>query len=128
MAFGVAAAAAQSPDTFTPVANLTVPWAFHTSTLLPNGTVLIAGGFSEGMAPFSTWDTAEIYDPVRATFVSTGQMTAARQMHTATLLPNGTVLIAGVTVANCQISLTAAASEVLILLPGCATCSSCSFI
>jgi hypothetical protein len=99
-AFGVAVAAAQSPDTFTPVANLTVPREFHTSTLLPNGTVLIAGGFSYGNGPFSTWDTAEIYDPVRATFVSTGRMIAARQMHTATLLPNGTVLIAGGSVGN----------------------------
>jgi hypothetical protein len=99
-ALGVAVAAAQSPDTFTPVANLTVPREFHTSTLLPNGTVLIAGGFSGGNGPFSTWDSAELYDPVRKTFVSAGRMTAARQMHTATLLPNGTVLIAGGSVGN----------------------------
>jgi hypothetical protein len=87
--------AAQSAGTFTPIKNLTVPREFHTATLLPNGTVLIAGGFSSGIGPFSTWASAEIYDPSTGAFVSTGSMTAARHMHTATLLPDGKVLIAG---------------------------------
>src|SRR5215472_13534394 len=86
---------AQSAGTFTPLKNLTVPREFHTATLLPNGTVLIAGGFSGGNGPFSTWASAEIYDPSTGAFVSTGSMTAARHMHTATLLPDGKVLIAG---------------------------------
>ena len=87
--------AAQSEGTFTPLKNLTVPREFHTATLLPDGTVLIAGGFSGGNGPFSTWASAEIYDPLTGAFTSTGSMTAARHMHTATLLPNGKVLIAG---------------------------------
>lgn len=86
---------AQSAGIFSPLKNLTVPREFHTATLLPNGTVLIAGGFSFGNGPFSTWDSAEIYDPSTDAFASTGSMTAARHMHTATLLPNGKVLIAG---------------------------------
>jgi hypothetical protein len=86
---------AQSAGTFIPLKSLTVPREFHTATLLPDGRVLIAGGFSFGNGPFSTWASAEIYDPSTGAFVSAGSMTAARHMHTATLLPDGTVLIAG---------------------------------
>jgi hypothetical protein len=85
----------QAAEVVTPLKNLTVPREFHTATLLPNGTVLIAGGFSFGNGPFSSWASAEIYDPSTGAFVSTGSMTAARQMHSGTLLPGGKVLIAG---------------------------------
>jgi hypothetical protein len=63
---------------------------FHTATLLPNGKVLIAGGFAQ-----SIWASAELYDPVSGTFTPTGAMTTPRWDHTATLLPSGKVLIAG---------------------------------
>jgi len=66
----------------------------HTSTWLPNGKVLIAGG--------RTWSTvaylasAEIFDPAAGTFTSAGDMAGGgRADHTATLLDDGTVLIAG---------------------------------
>jgi S-methylmethionine-dependent homocysteine/selenocysteine methylase len=39
--------------------------------------------------------TAEIYDPKTETWSVTSPLHAARYDHTATLLPNGTVLIAG---------------------------------
>jgi Kelch motif len=88
-------AAAQSPGMFTQTGTLTVPREFHTATLLPDGKVLMTGGFSYGNGPFSTWTSAEVYDPSNGSFTATGHMTAARHMHTATLLPNGKVLIAG---------------------------------
>jgi N-acetylneuraminic acid mutarotase len=71
----------------------------HTATLLQNGEVLLAGGFVN-----SVWDYAGIsssdngaglYDSATGVFSGTGNMTANRGDHTATLLTNGKVLIAG---------------------------------
>ncbi len=68
----------------------------HAAALLPNGTVLIAGGED---ASSNVLNSAEIYDPVARTFTSltgAGQsLTTPRVNATATLLNNGTVLIAG---------------------------------
>jgi hypothetical protein len=71
---------------------MTVARNFHTATLLttgPNsGKVLIAGGNSKNAV-------AELYDPVIGSFSTTGAMTSTRQRHTATMLSDGTVLMAG---------------------------------
>jgi hypothetical protein len=68
----------------------------HTATLLGNGKVLIAGGYRlEGAFTVPT-DTAEIFDPTIGKFtLLSSRMTSKRQLHSATLLPNGKVLIAG---------------------------------
>jgi hypothetical protein len=72
----------------------------HTATLLLDGTVLIAGGYRNYMAA-PTWlgyeslDSAEIYDPMTASFTITGPMNATRFWHTATALQDSSVLITG---------------------------------
>jgi hypothetical protein len=64
----------------------------HTATTLPNGNVLIAGGFTnEASAAFS----AELFDPGTQRFIALPRLKALRHSHTATVLPSGKVLIVG---------------------------------
>jgi uncharacterized repeat protein (TIGR03803 family) len=63
----------------------------HTSTLLPDGRVLVAGGFNVGYFTSS----AEIYDPASGTWMATGALGTSRGVHSATLLPDGKVLAVG---------------------------------
>ena len=67
----------------------------HTATLLPNGNVLVAGGVHIiGVELFSVW-SSELYEPATKTWTETGLLGLSRADHTATLLLNGQVLIAG---------------------------------
>ena len=69
----------------------------HTATLLPGGLVLVTGGLNEGgyRNGGRTYASAELYDPSTGTWSSTASMDSARYGHTATLLKNGWVLVAG---------------------------------
>ncbi len=82
-----------SPDNFAPAPNdLPSPRYFHTSTLLPDGTILVAGG-SNGP---NILNTGAIYDPATETWSpAANNMRDVRDLHTATLLPDGRVLLAG---------------------------------
>ncbi|MEM7535169.1 MAG: kelch repeat-containing protein [Chloroflexota bacterium] len=67
---------------------------FHTATLLPDGRVLIIGGQNRGI----NLRSVEVYDPTVGTQGAWRQlmpMNAARYLHTATLLPNGHVMVVG---------------------------------
>jgi len=66
----------------------------HTATLLPNGKVLVVGGYPEEVRDAIPLSLAELYDPATGTWSSTGSLNTARMSHTATLLPNGKVLVA----------------------------------
>jgi GH25 family lysozyme M1 (1,4-beta-N-acetylmuramidase)/N-acetylneuraminic acid mutarotase len=69
---------------------LSIARAYHTTTLLQNGKLLVAGGYNG-----STVAISECYDPATGTWTTNGVLGAARYQHTATLLPNGQVLVAG---------------------------------
>jgi len=69
--------------------------ARNTTTLLPNGKVLIVGGTSWFTNPPATLNSAELYDPVTGKWSNTGSLNTAREFQTATLLPNGKVLVTG---------------------------------
>lgn len=79
----------------TEIAAMRIARASHTSTLLPNGNVLIAGGFAGSGGEYSPYPTAELYDPRVGTFEPVASMSIGRSGHTATLLKNGKVLIVG---------------------------------
>ena len=64
----------------------------HTATLLANGQVLVAGGFT---LPGGYLASAELYDPATGMWTATDNLATERGGHTATLLPNGQVLAAG---------------------------------
>jgi hypothetical protein len=91
---GVAVVSAQSLGVFGTTGQLTTARSAHTATLLPNGKVLVAGGWAT-LAGWPVWSSAELYDPSMHTFALTGAMAVPRFEHTATLLPTGKVLIAG---------------------------------
>ena len=81
--------------TWTNTGSLTTRRYQHTATLLASGKVLVAGGSYE--TPMLTYyqSSAELYDPATGTWTMTGSLTTERTQHTATLLPNGKVLVVG---------------------------------
>lgn len=81
-------------DTWSPTASLGVARDDHTATLLPNGKVLVAGGSSPTSSNRGETKT-ELYDPTTGTWTTTGSLNGGRTTHTATLLSNGKVLVAG---------------------------------
>jgi hypothetical protein len=82
--------------TFVDTGSMTANRENHTATLLPDGTVLVAGGvINADSNPQVDLSSAELYDPDTGNWTQTNSMRTARFDHTATLLTNGTVLVAG---------------------------------
>lgn len=79
---------------WSPAAPLASPRGFATATTLADGRVLVVGGCGTPDCS-SVLDDAIAYDRVANTWTSAGKMAAPRAGHTATLLGDGTVLVAG---------------------------------
>jgi uncharacterized repeat protein (TIGR02543 family) len=80
---------------FTPTGSMTTARGYHTASLLPNGKVLVSGGSTSPETYLTYLTTAELYDPATGTWTPTGSMAYGRLYHRQTLLPDGTVLVAG---------------------------------
>jgi RHS repeat-associated protein len=84
---------------FTTTGSLNTSRCLQSATLLNNGKVLIAGGYNDGTfcdsGTTNPLASAELYNPSTGTFAPTGSMSTGRIYHSATLLQNGNVLIAG---------------------------------
>ena len=89
---GIASAEVFHPDTliFQTTGTMHDGRVSHTSTLLEDGRVLIAGGRGDRVNA-----SAELYNPKTGRFTETGSLITARYKHTAGLLSDGRVLIAG---------------------------------
>ncbi|MET4579675.1 kelch repeat-containing protein [Ottowia thiooxydans] len=68
--------------------------AQHTATVLSNGQVLVVGG-SANLVNLSVYATTSLYNPATGQWRAGPDLAQARRAHTATPLPNGTVLLVG---------------------------------
>ncbi|MDI1431637.1 Kelch repeat-containing protein [Polyangium sorediatum] len=87
-------------NTFSAAASMIRPRNKHTATRLPDGRVLVVGGFSSYVPDhedeiYPPEPSAEIYDPATDTWVYATHPDAAHMEHSAALLSNGQVLIVG---------------------------------
>jgi N-acetylneuraminic acid mutarotase len=80
--------------TWTATGSLNTARYIHTATLLTNGKVLVVGGIDSTVNPTAS---AELFDPAsgaNGTWTATPDFPTTVDGHTATLLPNGKVLVA----------------------------------
>ena len=69
--------------------------ANETTALLPDGLMLVAGGW-KGTLPTATMVAdAELFDSATGTWTATANMSVSRSFHTLTLLASGQALVAG---------------------------------
>jgi Kelch motif len=80
---------------WTSVGEMSTPRVNFTATLLKSGKVLVVGGQIELVVPGTTTNTVEIYDPTSRSFTKAASLGSPRAGQTATLLPDGRVLVTG---------------------------------
>jgi N-acetylneuraminic acid mutarotase len=77
-----------------PTSTMTISREDHSTVLLNNGQVLAIGGTTVDFNGVTVAST-ELYDPAAGAWTATGSMLQGRERHTATVLQNGQVLVAG---------------------------------
>ena len=79
---------------FGPAGSLAKARRFHSATALPDGRVIVVAGWEDD--GFHVRASAEVWDPATASFGPAGRLAEGRSNgHTATLLPDGHVLVVG---------------------------------
>ena len=80
-----------------PVSEMQAPRAVHSATTLADGRVLVVGGCTTDSCELGSHEgaVAELYDPGSRRFERSGRLREWRDDHTATLLRDGRVLVAG---------------------------------
>ena len=81
--------------TWTAADELSQPSDGHSLTLLPDGRVLAAGGENPVVRSSSYYSTTEIYDPSTNSWSPGPELSEPRAYHSATLLPDGSILLVG---------------------------------
>ena len=81
-------------NTWSSAGNMSSARSGHTATRLSNGMVLVAGGQGPSINS-ALVSSAELYDPIQNSWSDTASMASVRDFAAATLLTNGTVLVAG---------------------------------
>jgi len=95
-----------SIGTFSLTGSLNIDRMAHEAAMLSNGNVLIVGGIQTTTPGYGiALNSAELYDPTTGEFTLTSIMNMARAGHTATLLRNGQVLVAGGILGNTSVEL-----------------------
>jgi hypothetical protein len=84
-----------STGNWSPTGNLVEPRIRHSATLLGDGRVLVAGGQDPTRTGEQQTESAEVYDPSTGQWSSTGSMAEIHSKHSAALLRDGRVLVAG---------------------------------
>ncbi len=84
-----------STGTWTATGSMSEARGGFTATLLEDGRVLVAGGYAEHPFAETVGERAELYDPNTGTWIATAGMAVQRAGHVATLLSDGSVLVAG---------------------------------
>ncbi len=83
-------------DAWTTVAPMSTVRIRHTATALPDGTILVVGGgTTQGSSPTSPTEVVERFDPQTRRWSRAAPLRPGRESHTATLLPDGRLLVTG---------------------------------
>lgn len=86
---------------FSPGPDMNFPRRNHVATALKDGRILITGGIQLIGRGFGASPNTEVFNPATNLFDAGERMTDGRWLHTATLLKDGKVLIAGGRNNNC---------------------------
>lgn len=92
--------------TWAPTASMLVATAFSGVVALPDGEILVAGGFQGAVTP-AVVATSQIYNPSTGSWSATGSMHVPRAGFQALLLKDGDVLVAGGEIAQNDVTNTA---------------------